>query len=649
MVHSRNEEVTVAAPTGVEKQFPMYVIPYKRLLEKDGFEMHETLMANEELIEWTPDCGQVVFFSQIWLSYHHPDPTGIKHRQVKRIGKRILADDFHMETHWFTEMLLGSLSIATESFKDLVENGYYWMDIEGVPQTEPISKARACNSIPWYVEQSSHFWVVVPPEQHSVTREVKDVRSWGKRGWCRTERSINALCLKPKLSVIVESDVPYIALDTDWLMNTPCNGVFTVPEDTEIVGPILQAALNERIARAKKTGNMLEYRFLKATMPDQLKGWSGYCKSAGEALPYEAWMKDFCFEGPMDEHRTGWTPLRFAMYLRRHDIARKLLDAGADIEAPLNDTYNQYGFHVKGSNILMGVSFMHEDPDSVAFLLENKADHFHQCMFPDTFPIHIAMDQGRVENTRLLLSRFPESWAIPNQFGVTPGQISLLWGKMLPEKERMLAAKDLTCLGPQVSAWGGMNYVGLAVFGAGNVDVLRAVLRADPDVNHKVNPKDMSWLTWALFKSCKLAFMTRRRPHLLSEKFANMEGATPLMLASFAGNNPCVELLLKHKASVDETNVYGRTALSIAAARGQRRIVSTLITAKANVDIRDTWGQTAADLARELGHTDISQMIGSFAGETIAKDSHLFQCCSKREDVAVEIVDDSVVEALPLP
>lgn len=350
----------------------------------------------------------------------------------------------------------------------------------------------------------------------------------------------------------------------------------------------------------------------------------------------------------MDEHKSGWTPLRFAMYLGRQDIAARLLDQGADIEAPLDDTYHQYGFHVKGATILTCLAFLHDDPDSIRFLVDRKADPMHEnSAFPGTLATHVALDQGRFENARLLLSLCPASWEVVNLLGVTPGHISLLWGHLMPEKVQQLAQGDLTCMGPQISSWGGLNYAGLAVAGAGDVNVLKAVLAASPDINHKVNPSDMSWLTWALFKSCKLSVMVRKKPSLLSNKFANMEGATPLMLASFAGNVPCVELLLESKASVDEVNVYGRTAMSLAAMLGHTRVVASLIKAGANCAIRDKWGHTAAGLAQSRGHTDTSQLFSSRADLSTAQGFSMFQCWCETSDPKSDPVLLETVQPIP--
>lgn len=631
MARILGEHVDVKPPTGVEKQFPMFVTSFSKLLQKDCFELHELLMERGELTEWNPGLGPVAFLSQTWFSCNHPDPKGTKHSLVKRVAKRILADDFHIDTHWFTEMLFGAQSMSMSELKDLILNGYYWIDIEGVPQTNPTTKAMACNSIPWYVQESSFFWVLVPPEMHKERASMVDFSVWAKRGWCRAERSMNYLSRNPMPSLIIESSVPFIALDTDWLFSTPCVADFTVDSDKEVVGPILEAALNDRISLAKDAGNLIEHRFLKSILPYQLKGWGGREKSPAETLDYDNWMIEFGFIGPKDGQESGWTPLRFAMYLKRFDIAEQLLQRGADIEAPLVDTYNQYGQHVPGATIFYAVAFMDDHPESLKFLLEKKANPDPETYFPGTSALHVAMDRGRVENSRFLLEQFPSFWVQPNNFGVCPGHIGVLWGCMLPEhRQHLLESKDTSCLGPSVSAWCGLNFVGIAVFEAAEPDILDAILATDADINHKSSPQDMSMLTWALFKSCQVAVMISRRPAMVSELFANLDGGTPLMFASFLGKYRCVDALLKAKALVDETNSYNRTALSIAAGRGHAQIVLLLLNAKANCTTRDTSGLLAIDVANARGHTDIVNMICTHTGQQPPPGIRsLFRCCAE--------------------
>jgi len=114
----------------------------------------------------------------------------------------------------------------------------------------------------------------------------------------------------------------------------------------------------------------------------------------------------------------------------------------------------------------------------------------------------------------------------------------------------------------------------------------------------------MSFMTWALFKSCQVACSFREQTTMLSQKFANLDGATPLMIASFLGNVPAVQRLLDAQASVNETNSYGRTALVLAVMMDHTLLVSNLLESGAESTAPDCWGRTAAMWAKVRNNED---------------------------------------------
>lgn len=125
------------------------------------------------------------------------------------------------------------------------------------------------------------------------------------------------------------------------------------------------------------------------------------------------------------------------------------------------------------------------------------------------------------------------------------------------------------------------------------------------------------------------------------------DGWTPLHLAAFFGQDPCVALLLaqgtscdtrsgnamantalhaalagvsalavvlrlvESGADVDARAAGGVTPLHVAASRGQRPVVDLLLAHGADPDVRDDQGRTPARLAAERGHDALAHALGN--------------------------------------
>lgn len=77
----------------------------------------------------------------------------------------------------------------------------------------------------------------------------------------------------------------------------------------------------------------------------------------------------------------------------------------------------------------------------------------------------------------------------------------------------------------------------------------------------------------------------------------NQNGATSLMMAVLTKNEEMVDLLVAHKAQLDDTGFKGMTPLMWAANLGARNIVKKLLDAGANGDIVNAKGKDAAAYA----------------------------------------------------
>lgn len=86
-------------------------------------------------------------------------------------------------------------------------------------------------------------------------------------------------------------------------------------------------------------------------------------------------------------------------------------------------------------------------------------------------------------------------------------------------------------------------------------------------------------------------------------------GATPAMLASFAGYLPAVQLFHAHGACLNVSDLVGRTALHRAAEGQHADIVRFLLVNGAELDSRDNFGWTAIYQSIVFGHFEIIQLL----------------------------------------
>jgi ankyrin repeat protein len=92
---------------------------------------------------------------------------------------------------------------------------------------------------------------------------------------------------------------------------------------------------------------------------------------------------------------------------------------------------------------------------------------------------------------------------------------------------------------------------------------------------------------------------------------ANVEGATPMLLAAINGNAVIIGSLLESGADPNAgLSVHGDTALMLASRTGRTDAIRTLLDGGADVNILETWGGTTALMwAVEANHLDTVAMI----------------------------------------
>ena len=98
--------------------------------------------------------------------------------------------------------------------------------------------------------------------------------------------------------------------------------------------------------------------------------------------------------------------------------------------------------------------------------------------------------------------------------------------------------------------------------------------------------------------------------------FATRSGQTALMAATDRENTGVVRLLLLHRADPAARNCDGATALMMASKQGNPEVVQALVEAGSDVDAHDRKGQTPLMIACVEGHKDVVAVLLDAGAET---------------------------------
>ena len=151
-----------------------------------------------------------------------------------------------------------------------------------------------------------------------------------------------------------------------------------------------------------------------------------------------------------------------------------------------------------------------------------------------------------------------------------------------------------------------------------NVQGLKDLLQADPLlINAKLEPTDSSDLkeldgdTPIIVASLQSSAAILR---VLLQYKANVNeqskaGKTALIYSCVNGNVECVKVLMEYNANVNTQSFYGNTALNYAAYYGRLEIVKLLLDAKADVDTANNDGKTALMNASSRGYKEIVDLL----------------------------------------
>lgn len=464
--------------------------------------------------------------------------------------------------------------------------------------------------------------------------EVRDVRAWGGRGWCRLEQLANALSPRTKPLIVALSATaiatygPGGIFGRPWLYEPIGRGNFTVDSDREVLAAPVAAMIDARKALALADGDLLWYRVLRACKAHLLDGLQG------EPPPQHGlaeWMAQMRFASARDGAKSGLTPLRFAVLAGRPDLASQLLAQGADVEACLSSSHAPFEF-LKGQSVLQAACTIRDDPALLQLLIDGGAQTRTTKTDPKLYALHFATMHGHTRSIDALMAQpcsaaqaslqsmcgsCPLRGDVPFAFATYFGRRATLdhLVRTYPDEMRELASRTNAA---------GHTLLSNNLLAVGDTSTLKATLELGSDayaglvgcdVNHAAGKgarKARRWLFW-VFGPLDVARLlwTTARTGAGTEAWVHTARCSPLHAAAYLGNMGAVNVLLDFGADARSTShPRGCTPLHCAALGGHASIVRKLIDAGADEAAKDGRGRTAARYASRAGHAECAQLLG---------------------------------------
>ena len=196
--------------TATLMQHDMWVMSVSNFVRLTELKPHQELLAEGKLVRWDASFRAVFFLSHQWTSFANPDHSTAQLRTVQTLLLRMMSGDVPKTTPAFAEQYIfeQDVSISAAEWKRIVPDAYLWLDYISVPQMAVESYVelsaeeeagqrselmKAVNSIPAYVERSTHFFCICPTVQHHDLPGVTcSYASWLERGWCRSVHILRA-------------------------------------------------------------------------------------------------------------------------------------------------------------------------------------------------------------------------------------------------------------------------------------------------------------------------------------------------------------------------------------------------------------------------------------------------------------------------
>ena len=626
--------------TAVREEYNMWVMPMSTFVELGKLQPHQLLKESGKIVQFDASMRTVFFLSHQcvvclsgtpdkrrgvlslekltharsprtlvnrWTGFQHPDQTLEQLHTMQRLFLRMMAGNINAtEPDFGSRAYLPNMKkVTAREWAELVPTAYIWMDYFSVPQIgeylqgDTSDLIRAVNSIPSYIERSSHFFACVPMVKHNDREGVMcDLGSWLSRGWCRVEMFSLLFKRFNELPVIVVKGgecQPYMISAVNTMARPPGKGEFTccmrghkmtnpdgtergIPCDKLKIGELTWTMLQRKLSFLLGDDRIQEYRLWLALVPLFMEGLpendaalQASRSSKSGACVAEAAVKDFLatyrFKTPKDEEGggSGLTPLVHAAAVGNVEVAAGLIAQGADVHCTTQKFNITTGLDAGGTALHIAVGFCPvRQVEMVEVLLRSGADANAQTKAGYT-PLMAGAGFQNTHGVKALLGCAKETLDIERGMKMNRSTaLGLAAYVSSPEicDIIMKAGASRTLINDH----GGTNLHDACQ----NVATTKAMLNhlwneGELDINALYKPRTMFWrLADAYFRrGVKLGLLTKSQ---FAMEMAHTEGSTPLHYAAMVGLIDVTEWLLGHGAhkSLRVQNSMGATPLDIA-------------------------------------------------------------------------------------
>ena len=298
-------------------------------------------------------------------------------------------------------------------------------------------------------------------------------------------------------------------------------------------------------------------------------------------------------ESKIDEY---FTPLNYAAANSKTEIAKFLIDFGADLNAKDKE----------GSSPLQN-SAAKGNYDISKYLIDKGADVNFKDM-NDVTPLHFACMSGNLEIIKYMVKKGAKVNAVSKA-----GNRPLSWSVV---KNQVEAIKFLKVNNADISYTNenGQNLL-FAAAGRRGKESLELLLSYGLDINSK-DKYNNTPLTSAVRGGKEMVeFLLKNGADPAPEECMNgntckIEGRTPLHNAMYTNDVEVVKLLIDHKAPLNIQDEDGITPLIIAIRNGSTEIVKVLLEKGADVNLKENvLGQAPLHIAASKGYLGIVELL----------------------------------------
>ena len=379
--------------TVIKMQADMWVMPVHVFVSLKEVRPHQELRREGKLVRWNNSMRTVIFLSHQWTAFDEPDHTREQLRTVQRMIHRMVSGTCPDTAPTFADAAIFSssrLRITSSQWQDSVRDAFICastrrasrvrrrihrprphararapcagLDYFSIPQIGSYFNGdvqselvKAVNSIPAYIERSSHFFVVCPTVEHlNFPDELCNFGSWQARGWCRVEQCALLLARHNELPAIVITggeSAPFMISPATALANTPGTGQFSccsrdhalqdadgnlvcVPCDKTKIGPICFEMLETKRRHALHSEGRAEYILWTAFMPKLLMGLPSDMPPQPDTI--DGFLSAYRYTSATDEQNrgSGLAPLIAASLSGNAAVVERLVACeGVDVNA----------------------------------------------------------------------------------------------------------------------------------------------------------------------------------------------------------------------------------------------------------------------------------------------------------------------------